>query len=332
VGMTDLLAGGPQACAPRFRAPLEHAARGGALLHAGNAVEVVDGGAPHEAEKLADTWSGVAQRQGVGLVGLGSLDEVECQVAAQVVVRRKQRQVALAVFWHGDLGQALGYPLAGGLVGDLRTDGGEGGLPVGLLYGPSQRSACVPQGRPASASIAGSAPLRRRDVSLGGHATAEQGRHLWRIDRVVFGCAPVDGLHRAGRPPDKGHAFLRPESSEPVPGAETCNGHHQPLPIRGNGLEQGVGSDWHGAVQQQCSVVLQDADVHGAGMQVAPPVKLVLIGGASHEGSSCLFTWNFPTSASHGGRLRGEASIIITALHLTASSVRSCVVPASSRR
>jgi hypothetical protein len=39
-------------------------------------------------------------------------------------------------------------------------------------------------------------------------------------------------------------------------------------------------------VQQDLSVLIQDAEVHAAGVQVDPTVKLVLLGVESHQVSS----------------------------------------------
>ena len=59
-------------------------------------------------------------------------------------------------------------------------------------------------------------------------------------------------------------------------------------PIGGHGLEKGVGSGFHIAVQQDFPVVAQNTDVHASGMQVDAAVKWVLIGVESHEVSSFL--------------------------------------------
>jgi hypothetical protein len=103
-----------------------------------------------------------------------------------------------------------------------------------------------------------------------------------RIDRVVFGLPAVHGFHIEGMPQDEGKAFVRTEVGEPVLGEETLDGHNQAIPIGCHGLEEGFRRRLHRAVQQDCAILAQDTDVHGAGMQGDPAVKLVLIGVESH--------------------------------------------------
>ena len=50
-------------------------------------------------------------------------------------------------------------------------------------------------------------------------------------------------------------------------------------------------------------ILVQDAEVHGAGMQVDAAVKLVLLRLESHEVSSFLLSESLPLSAYHGGML-----------------------------
>jgi len=63
---------------------------------------------------------------------------------------------------------------------------------------------------------------------------------------------------------------------EPVPGEETLDGHNQMVTIGGDGLEKWCRGRWHIAVQQDFPLVAQDADVHGASMQVNATGKWVL--------------------------------------------------------
>jgi hypothetical protein len=77
---------------------------------------------------------------------------------------------------------------------------------------------------------------------------------------------------------DKGHALVGTQVGEPVPGEETRDGHDEAVPIRGHGFEQRCGSRLHVAVEPDCAILAQDADIHGAGMQVDATVKWVLLG------------------------------------------------------
>jgi hypothetical protein len=84
----------------------------------------------------------------------------------------------------------------------------------------------------------------------------------------------------------------------------------------------------HGAGDAPRAVVPPETDVHAARLAIDPAGAVMRGGGKAQEGSSCRGNRSFPRPADHGGMLRGEASIIITALEPTASSVRSSVAPA----
>jgi hypothetical protein len=76
--------------------------------------------------------------------------------------------------------------------------------------------------------------------------------------------------------------FLSAQVGEPIPGEETFNSDNQAVPVGSDGLEKGFWSGFHIAVHKHFSIVAQDADIHGAGMQVDATVKLVLLGVKSH--------------------------------------------------
>src|SRR5262245_64829574 len=101
---------------------------------------------------------------------------------------------------------------------------------------------------------------------------------LLRIDLVVFGLAAMAGLHRESMTSDAGNACVSPQVGEPIPGEEAFNRHDQPLTRGGNGLEERFRSGLPSAVQHDLTIVTQDADVHGAGLQVEATVKWVLRG------------------------------------------------------
>jgi hypothetical protein len=72
-------------------------------------------------------------------------------------------------------------------------------------------------------------------------------------------------------------------SASQVPGEEAFNRHHQPVAVGGNGLEKGGWSGFHVAVQQDIPLLVHNTDIHAAGMQVDPAVKLVRLGGEAPE-------------------------------------------------
>jgi hypothetical protein len=65
---------------------------------------------------------------------------------------------------------------------------------------------------------------------------------------------------------DEGNALFRAEVGEPIPGEDAFHGDDEAVTIGSNGLEKGFGSGFHIAVQQDFTVVTQDANVHGTGM------------------------------------------------------------------
>ena len=116
---------------------------------------------------------------------------------------------------------------------------------------------------------------------------------------------------------------------EPVPGKQILDGHDEARALGGNGLEKRFRGGLHVAGQEDVAIVPEDADVHAPSVQINTTVQWVLVGVESHGGLRLLVHLVFPLPAYHRGYAAGEASIIITALHLTASSLRSCVAAAS---
>jgi hypothetical protein len=96
----------------------------------------------------------------------------------------------------------------------------------------------------------------------------------------------MDGLHREGMTEDERDTFVGTEVGEPVPGEPTLDRHDNPLSIRGKGFQKGLRSGWHIAMHQNLAALVEDADIHGPGMQVDAAVKWMLVGVKSHEVSS----------------------------------------------
>jgi hypothetical protein len=113
----------------------------------------------------------------------------------------------------------------------------------------------------------------------------------------------MDGLHVEGMPEDEGNPFLRAEVGEPLPGEHAFNGDDNVGPIGRNALEKRLRAGFHVPMQHDLTVLVEDADVHGPGVQVDATVKLMWLGVESHEVSSspCKF---FPVPAYHRGMRR----------------------------
>ena len=123
------------------------------------------------------------------------------------------------------------------------------------------------------------------------------------VDFVVFGLATVDGFHIKRMPEDKRHTFTGAEVGQPIPGEETCDADDQIGPVRRDGFEKRLRASRHVPVHQNLAILVQDAEVHGAGMQIDAAVKLVLLGVESHEVSSSSLVFS-PLPAYHGGMWR----------------------------
>ena len=128
--------------------------------------------------------------------------------------------------------------------------------------------------------------------------TAEQHGDFLGVDLVVFGLAAMDGFHREGMSKDKGNAFAGAEVGQPVPGEDAFDADDQIVPVGRDGLEKWLWAGWHIPVHQNLAILVQDTEVHGAGVQVDATVKLVLFGVESHEVSSSLMRDCLP-SAQH---------------------------------
>src|SRR2546430_14965204 len=130
----------------------------------------------------------------------------------------------------------------------------------------------------------------------------------------------MNGLHVQGMTQHAGDTLLRAESSQPVPGAETCYCHHEAVTRRCHGVEQWFRRRVHVAVHQDFPGMVDDTDVHAPGMQVDAAVIWVWVGVASPEVSSSAVRGLSQCQHTTGDMLRGETSISIKALHPTAYS------------
>jgi hypothetical protein len=72
------------------------------------------------------------------------------------------------------------------------------------------------------------------------------------------------------------------EVSKPVPGKHAFGSQDDLIAVGGDGLEKRLGGGWHVTVQQRFTSLVEDAHVHGAGVEIDPTVKRVLFGVESH--------------------------------------------------
>jgi hypothetical protein len=212
----------------------------------------------------------------------GGFDDGEFDVTQEFIVVGDERQIDCDTLLHGGVGKALGDPLAVGLVGDLFADGGQVILAIGILDMGQEFGAFVRQMHATLEQVTGGTHLGGIDISLREHTTTQQRRNLLRVDLVVFGLATMDSLHIEGMAEDKRDAFIGTQVSELVPGEHALDRHDETLPIRGNGFQEGIRVGFHIAMHQNLAALVENADVHAAGMQVDAAVKWVLSSIKSH--------------------------------------------------
>jgi hypothetical protein len=120
------------------------------------------------------------------------------------------------------------------------------------------------------------------DIRLREHATAEQDGDFMGVELVVFGLAAVDGLHGEGMTQDKRESVFSTEIRKPAPGKQAFGRHDPLVTVGGNGLEQRLGGGLHVAVQERFASLVENTNVHGAGVEIDAAVEGVLFGVESH--------------------------------------------------
>jgi len=96
----------------------------------------------------------------------------------------------------------------------------------------------------------------------------------------------MDGLHLERVAQDEGHALTGAEIGQPLPRQAAFDANNHVLAVGRNRLQKRCRSCLHVPVDQDFSRLVEDAEVHGAGVQVDPTIKLVRLGVASQEVSS----------------------------------------------
>jgi hypothetical protein len=157
---------------------------------------------------------------------------------------------------------------------------------VGLLHVGQECRTLTPQRPAAPPQITSRPPLLGIDRGLGSPPTAPQPGDFVGIARVVFGLAPMDGLHREGMPKHTGHALASAAVGKPIPGKEAFDADDQIGPVGREGLETWLWARRHVPVPQHLPIPVEDTAVHGAGVQVNATITLVLCGVESPEVSS----------------------------------------------
>jgi hypothetical protein len=92
----------------------------------------------------------------------------------------------------------------------------------------------------------------------------------------------MDGPHGEGMTEDKRDPMFSTEVSKPVPGKHAFGCQDDLLAGGGDGLEQCLWGSCHVPVQQRFTGLVEDAQGHGAGVEIDTTVQRVLLGVESH--------------------------------------------------
>ncbi len=162
--------------------------------------------------------------------------------------------------------------------------------------------------KPAAHDVTRRSHLAGIDVGFWQVATAQKLGDLERIDLVVLGLAAVDGLHVEGMPEDEADTLRGAEVGEPVPAEHAFHGDGEVFAI---GLEQSKERCWLGgyvAVDQGFALTIDDADVHGSGVQVDSAVVPVLLVVESHARPPFALVNDYPPAYRVGALGRGASN------------------------
>jgi hypothetical protein len=141
--------------------------------------------------------------------------------------------------------------------------------------------------------------------------------HRVGVDRVVYGLAAMDRVHREHGPEANSAPFLSTQVREPGPGEEAFDGHDHLCPRGRDGLEKRLRTGVPVPVQHDRASRVQDTDVHAAGVTVNATIRLMLFGVKSPEVSSSCASSPFPSASIPPWDAEGEASISLKGLERT---------------
>jgi hypothetical protein len=260
IGMADLRACGPIACAGGCLGTCDASALGHEILDPREAAEVMHRIEQDHTQHLAEAGNGLSAITGLRLVLLGRLDNGQRDIAEPLIIVVHQSEVDCDTLLHGGIRAPFRHPVPVRLVGQRLPELGQVVLAVGLLDVREELGALTCQMSAAPEQVAGGPHLGGIDVGLREHPATQQNGDVLGVDRVVFGLAAVDRFHIQRRPEDTGHLCLGAEVGAPVPGQETFDRDDQSLTRGCNGLEKWFGSRLHIPVKHALPILIQDAE------------------------------------------------------------------------
>jgi hypothetical protein len=287
VGVADLAAPRAEALAGRRLGAGDQPRVGGEVLDAGEAADVVDLIEDGQGEDFADAGERLEPEEAVRVVLLHRADDVELEFPDEPVVDFDEGEVGLDALPDVGIGERVGDPRAIGPVDDLPRGLGEVVLVVGILDVGEELPALADEVEPAPEQIAGRAHLGGIDVGFRDQPTAQERGDLVGVNPIVLGLAAVDGFHVQRMAEDEGDLLAGAQIGKPVPGEDALDGDDQILPVRGDRAEEDLRVAADVLIEQDLAGLVENAEIHGAGVQVNPTVVSVLAGVESHRFPSC---------------------------------------------
>src|SRR5262249_19498311 len=148
-------------------------------------------------------------------------------------------------------------------------------LAVGVLDMGDDLGAFVDEVHAAAEQIAGGAHAGRVGVGQRDVAAAEQAGDLAGVDLVVLALAAVDGPHVEGVGGGEGDLAGGGQVGGAGTGEEGLDGDGGGGGEGGDGLEEGGGVGGEVTVEDDLTLVIEDAEVHGPGVQIDAAVESV---------------------------------------------------------
>jgi len=124
------------------------------------------------------------------------------------------------------------------------------------------------------------------DIGSRNVATPQQNGDLLGVNFVIFALAAMDGFHVECMSKHKRNRFPGTQIGKPVPDEHAFDGDDDVFPIGVDGSEKGLRIRSDIFVKPGVSLLIQDTDVHGSGMQIDAAIELVLLVVESHKVSS----------------------------------------------
>jgi hypothetical protein len=253
------------------------------VREAGDVVDLVE---EDQGEDFADAWDGEEPVIGVAVVDFGVLVETQLELANLGIVGVDESEVGLDAAFDGRIGEVVGdaelFAIAS--VGELFGEGWKVVLAGLILDVGDEKSALADQEATSAEQVAGLTHASGIDVGLGEVATAEESGDLVGVDLVVLGLAAVDGFHVQSVSQDEGDLLVFAEVGQPVPGEHTLGGDDQPVAVGLDGLQEELGVGAEIFVDDDIVVLVEDADVHGSGVEIdAGVVSMVGVFVETHQ-------------------------------------------------